>query len=386
MSNPTDRSLMMFSTPLALYMKRDGKQLNGITLRQESSPNYSESFWKQMGWTRCFWPVFDITNEDSRKSRESIVHQHLDNYFNCYVLDLTRRENPPILESLFVAEGTSAGVCLADLVKLGAAACAAAGKTASNSSASTSSASNSSASNSSASSSSASSSSALRLELLGKPPAPELYTYVLSGAVENATKADLESRKFMNGLNVYVQMSEAQPQLSGITVRQTPEGIRFHHFTDRGVAILGSTATQLIMHYKRTLCDAPFNFHPFYYIFVESGWGANLSLAQIINFEFLPERAGKLDGIGTNFIATWPRLTVGSKAPASAEAAPTPVATVATVAVDPAVVLDRLRAKHTVLAEEHRTLILIETQLALNQTLKDEIAIKRKVLENPECQ
>ena len=354
----------------------------------------------------------------------------------------------------------------------------------------------------------------------------------------------------MNGLNVYVQMSEAQPQLSGITVRQTPEGIRFHQFTDRGVAILGSTATQIIMHYKRTLCDAPFNFHPFYYIFVERGWGANLSLAQIINFEFLPERAGKLDGIGTNFIATWPRLTVGSKPPApapatttatavetvetpatpapasvprpytyalddeldeaysveaqrsfmhgldvyvqmsksqpqlggitlhqtpdglrfhyyshsgtatqmvthykrtlcdapfnfhplyyifvergryankslaqiifggmvpglagkrmdvpdtyeatwpavpgSATATATPVTVEETTPIvatataeEPEVVLNRLRAKYTVLAEEHQTLIMIEAQLLLNQQLRDEIAHKRKVLKDPECQ
>ena len=112
--SPIDQSLMKFDAGLKLYMARDGKKLAGITLRKESSPNYDESFWKQMGWKRCFWPVFDVASDalPASDSRKGIVYQHLDNFFNRRFLGRARHENPSILESLFVAEGTSAGASL----------------------------------------------------------------------------------------------------------------------------------------------------------------------------------------------------------------------------------------------------------------------------------
>jgi len=388
---------MKFPAGLTLYMERDGKRLNGITLRKESDPNYREAFWKQMGWKQHFWPVFDITTTDTYKSRKSIVYHHLDNYFNCYLLDRTRHKNPPILESLFVAEGTSAGMSLQALLDLGDRACALAGSPVvapSNSSASNSSASNSSASNSSASNSSASTT--------ATAPATRAYTYVLDDELDEPYSADAQ-RHFMHGLDVYVQMSKSQPQQGGITLLQTPEGIRFRQSTHNGWNQLTSTATQLIIHYKQTLCDAPFNFHPLYYIFVERGRYANKSLAQIIFGGMVPGLAGKLMDVPDTYEATWPAVPTATAVATSATATATATvvattemtpatatATATATAIETAVtleeVLDRLRAKHTVLAEEHKTLILIEAQLALNAQLKDEIAHKRKVLENPECQ
>ena len=112
----------------------------------------------------------------------------------------------------------------------------------------------------------------------------------------------------------------------------------------------------------------------------------------------VPGIAGKRMDVPDTYEATWPAVptatvatvatvataTVAETTPVVAPAVATAIETVGAVSLEE--VLDRLRAKHTLLSEEHRTLILIETQLALNQTLKDEIAHKRKVLENPECQ
>jgi hypothetical protein len=140
------------------------------------------------------------------------------------------------------------------------------------------------------------------------------YTYVLDYDRLDSAESVAASRKFMHGLDVYVQMSKSQPKLGGVTVRQTPEGLRFSVNSHSG------TATQMVEHYRRILCIAPFNFHPLYYIFVERGHNANLSLAQILNMEFSPEQTGKLDGIGTNYLACWPSIPSAATATATATA------------------------------------------------------------------
>jgi hypothetical protein len=361
---------MKFDAGLNLYMQRDDKKLTGITLRKESSRNYDPAFWKQMGWTRCFWPVFDVASDALPVSqvRKSIVYQHLDNFFNRHLLGHACHPDPNILTHLFVAEGTSAGVSLQALLDQGDRACLIAGSPVSEPS-------NSSASNSSASNSSSSPAPA---------PAPRPYTYALDDELDEAYSVETQ-RSFMHGLPVYVQMSKSQPQLGGITLRQTPDGLRFSINSHSG------TATQMVEHYKRTLCDAPFNFHPLYYIFVERGRYANKSLAQIIFGGMVPGLAGRRMDVPDTYEATWPTV------PGSATATATPVTVEETTPVvataiatataeEPEVVLNRLRAKHIVLAEEHRTLLSIEAQLLLNQQLKDEIAHKRKILEHPECQ
>ena len=134
MSSVISKSLMKFPEGLRLYMKRDDKRLDGITLRRESDPDYREAFWKQMGWERGVWPVFDIK---APKARTGIVYSRLENYFNLHLLGKARHENPCILACLFVAEGTSTDVSLAMLLDLGDKACALAGSpVSSNSSAS----------------------------------------------------------------------------------------------------------------------------------------------------------------------------------------------------------------------------------------------------------
>jgi hypothetical protein len=198
----------------------------------------------------------------------------------------------------------------------------------------------------------------------------------LDAELDGAYSVDAQ-QQFMHGLAVYVQMSKSQPQLGGITLRQTTDGLRFSINSHSG------TATQIVEHYKRTLCDAPFNFHPLYYIFVENGRYANKSLAQIIIYGMVPGIAGKRMDVPDTYEATWPAI------PTATETAAVAVATIpkeTATAVSLEEVLDRLRAKHTVLVAEYRLLSNIEAQLALNQQLKDEIAHKRKVLENPECQ
>ena len=97
----------------------------------------------------------------------------------------------------------------------------------------------------------------------------------------------------------------------------------------------------------------------------------------------VPGIAGKRMDVPDTYEATWPAI------PTATETAAVAVATIpkeTATAVSLEEVLDRLRAKHTVLVAEYRLLSNIEAQLALNQQLKDEIAHKRKVLENPECQ
>ena len=120
MSSITE-SLMTFDEGLKLYMARDGKKLVGITLRKESSPNYEESFWKQMGWTRSFWPVFDVASDalPASQARKSIVYQHLDNFFNRRLLGRACEPDPNILKSLFIAEGTSEGMSLQTILEHG---------------------------------------------------------------------------------------------------------------------------------------------------------------------------------------------------------------------------------------------------------------------------
>jgi hypothetical protein len=181
-----------------------------------------------------------------------------------------------------------------------------------------------------------------------------------------------EQRKFMHGLPVFIQMSKSQPQLGGITMRQTPEGLRFSINSHSG------TATQMVQYYKRTVCDAPFNFHPLYYIFIECGRYANKSLAQILTGTMSPELAGMLANcppVSDN--PTWPAIPMPSSAV---------TATATATAVSLEEVLERLRAKHTVLVAEYRLISNIEAQFQINQNLTNEIARKRKVLENPECQ
>jgi hypothetical protein len=119
---------MKFPEGLKLYMKRDDKRLDGITLHRESDPDYREAFWKRMGWERGVWPVFDINAPKARLSRTNIVYTRLENYFNLHLLGKEdRHENPCILACLFVAEGTSTDVSLAMLLDLGDKACALAG-------------------------------------------------------------------------------------------------------------------------------------------------------------------------------------------------------------------------------------------------------------------
>jgi hypothetical protein len=78
---------------------------------------------------------------------------------------------------------------------------------------------------------------------------------------------------------------------------------------------------------------------------------------------------------------TWPTIPIpSSAAPATA------TATATATAVSLEEVLERLRAKQTVLVAEYRLLSNIESLLQTNQNLKNEIARKRKILEDPECQ
>ena len=119
MSSITE-SLMKFDDGLKLYMARDGKKITGITLRTESSPN-NEALSKQMGWTRSFWPVFDVASDalPPSQARKSIVYQHLDNLFNRLMLGRACEPDPNILKSLFIAEGTSEGMSLQTILEHG---------------------------------------------------------------------------------------------------------------------------------------------------------------------------------------------------------------------------------------------------------------------------
>ena len=170
------------------------------------------------------------------------------------------------------------------------------------------------------------------------------YTHVLDCDRLDSAESVAASRQFMHGLDVYIQMSKSQPQLGGVTVRQTPEGLRFSINSHSG------TATQMVEYYRRTLCNAPFNFHPLYYIFVERGHNANLSLAQILNFGFKPEDAGKLDGLGTNFLAYWPSI------PATATATATATAEVVVVPPSLEEATKHMEAKHEAAIKEENAL------------------------------
>jgi hypothetical protein len=193
------------------------------------------------------------------------------------------------------------------------------------------------------------------------------YTYVLDYDRLDSAESVAASRKFMHGLDVYIQMSKSQPQLGGVTVRQTPEGIRFSVNSHSG------TATQMVEHYRRTLCNAPFNFHPLYYIFVERGHNANLSLAQILNMEFSPEQTGKLDGIGTNFLAYWP--SIPSAATATATAAVTTTAA-EVVVVPPSLeeATKQMEAKLNALRKEQGDLLRLELLVNAVKTHQARIA------------
>ena len=116
-----NESLLKFPQGLHLYMKRDGNMLNGITLRkieclksvcEPGTSTANPVFVRKI----VVEPRFDVTAEDSDKQRNSIHHQHLDNYFNCYALYLTRYRNAPLLESLFVAQGKYAHYSLQDIL------------------------------------------------------------------------------------------------------------------------------------------------------------------------------------------------------------------------------------------------------------------------------
>ena len=104
-------------------------------------------------------------------------------------------------------------------------------------------------------------------------------------------------------------------------------------------------------------------------------------------YGMVPGVAGRRMDVPDTYEATWPAVPTAAVAVATATETAVAVSPEETAtAVSPKEVLDRLRLKYTVLAEEHRTLLLIEAQLQVNEQLKDEIAVKRKVLENPECQ
>jgi hypothetical protein len=103
MSSITE-SLMKFDDGLKLYMARDSKKITGITLR-----------------IRSFWPVFDVASDALPLSqvRKGIVYQHLDNFFNRRLLGRACKPDPNILTSLFIAEGTSAGMSLQTILEHG---------------------------------------------------------------------------------------------------------------------------------------------------------------------------------------------------------------------------------------------------------------------------
>jgi hypothetical protein len=196
------------------------------------------------------------------------------------------------------------------------------------------------------------------------------YSYDLNCDRVYSTESIAASRKFMHGLDVYIQMSKSQPQLGGVTVRQTPEGLRFSVNSHSG------TATQMVEHYRRTLCNAPFNFHPLYYIFVERGHNANLSLAQILNMKFSPEQTGKLDGIGTNYLACWPSIPSAAIATATATAADV-------VVVPPSLeeATKHLEAKHEAVIKEEKALKhlkFLADSIKTHQTRIDELRASLK--------
>jgi len=128
--------LMKFPSGLQLYMERDRKVLNGITLRiiEEEEIDWADGD-LDLGLPACYdvcYARFDVTADDSHKLCKSICHQDLDHeglddYFNCYVLNKTQSWNRNILETLFIAEGTYAGSSLQDILNMSDKICAKAG-------------------------------------------------------------------------------------------------------------------------------------------------------------------------------------------------------------------------------------------------------------------
>ena len=107
-----DKSLLYFKdTPL--YMERNGKRLDGITITGDMPKEFKADFWLQMGWPLTIWPEFVIASSDASLARKGIQsHHHLDNYFNKYVLGSRPTEIDSILKCLFVADGRYKGYSL----------------------------------------------------------------------------------------------------------------------------------------------------------------------------------------------------------------------------------------------------------------------------------
>lgn len=107
-----DKSLLYFKdTPL--YMERNGKRLDGITITSDMPKEFKADFWLQMGWPLTIWPEFVIASSDASLARKGIQsHHHLDNYFNKYVLGSRPTEIDSILKCLFVADGRYKGYSL----------------------------------------------------------------------------------------------------------------------------------------------------------------------------------------------------------------------------------------------------------------------------------
>ena len=106
MSSITD-SLLKFPSGLHLYMKRNKKSLDGITLRHIVGP----------------YPVFDITVSNAEKSRTDMVPNHLFNYFcryyqqdNSWTDSDSAHSCPPLLSILFVAYGARQGSSIQELL------------------------------------------------------------------------------------------------------------------------------------------------------------------------------------------------------------------------------------------------------------------------------
>jgi hypothetical protein len=108
-ANPLDKALLYFKeTPL--YMERNGKRLDGISITGDMPKEFNADFCLRMGWPLTIWPEFVIASENASLARKGIQsHHHLDNYFNKYVLGSRPTEIDPILKCLFVAEGRYKG-------------------------------------------------------------------------------------------------------------------------------------------------------------------------------------------------------------------------------------------------------------------------------------
>ena len=101
--DPLDKSLLYFKdTPL--YMERNGKRLDGITITSDMPKEFKADFWLQMGWPLTIWPEFVIASSDASLARKGIQsHHHLDNYFNKYVLGSRPTEIDSILRPMGIS-------------------------------------------------------------------------------------------------------------------------------------------------------------------------------------------------------------------------------------------------------------------------------------------